>query len=36
LAGVLRRAPDYRVSTEDLEWRGGFFLRGLEALSIIS
>jgi cytochrome P450 len=35
LAGVLRRTPEYRIATEDPEWRGGFFLRGLEALSII-
>jgi cytochrome P450 len=34
LAGVLRRAPDYRVTTEELRWKGGFFIRGLEELSI--
>jgi hypothetical protein len=34
LAGVLRRAPEYRVATKELRWRGGFFIRGLEELSI--
>ena len=34
LAGVLRRAPEYSVTTEELRWRGGFFIRGLEELSI--
>ena len=34
LAGVLRRAPEYRVTTEEPRWRGGFFIRGLEELSI--
>jgi cytochrome P450 len=36
LAGVLRRAPEYRVTTEEPRWRGGFFIRGLEELSIIA
>ena len=36
LAGVLRRAPEYRVSTQELRWRGGFFIRGLEELSIVT
>jgi cytochrome P450 len=34
LAGVLRRAPEYRVTTKELRWKGGFFIRGLEELSI--
>jgi pimeloyl-[acyl-carrier protein] synthase len=36
LAGVLRRAPEYRVTTDEVRWRGGFFIRGLEELSIIA
>jgi cytochrome P450 len=36
LAGVLRRAPEYRVTTEEPRLRGGFFVRGLEELSIIA
>jgi hypothetical protein len=34
LAGVLRRAPQYRVTTSEPRWRAGFFIRGLEELSI--
>jgi hypothetical protein len=36
LAGVLRRAPEYRVTTAKPRLRGGFFVRGLEELSIIA
>lgn len=34
LTGVLRRAPECRVTTAELPWRRGFFVRGLEELSI--
>lgn len=36
LMGVLRRAPEYQVTTAELRWRDGFFIRGLKELSIIA